>query len=83
MHVVGEYSLRKHKEKEENTSNQSLTNFHTMIHFDGSGKEAFRKHCAKMRNRLYNYFHNLHPSLQAKDTKVVQQSGVSILCLRR
>ena len=38
-------------------SNQgTLTHSHTMTPYDGSWKEAFRKHCGKRRNCLYMQF---------------------------
>ena len=35
---------------------KGLTHSHTMTHFDGFGKEAFRKHFWKRRNGLYKQF---------------------------
>ena len=32
------------------------THYHTMTPFEGSGKEAFRKHCGKRRNYFYQHF---------------------------
>ena len=41
--------------KTQNNGN-GLTHSHTMTLFDGSGKEAFGKHCGKSRNCLYKQF---------------------------
>ena len=35
---------------------KTLTHSHTLTPFDWSGKEAFGKHCGKMRNCLYKQF---------------------------